>query len=121
MDSQNFAGFPMEDELQAAGSVAADLAARDFAIVRHSDFVRNILVGELFLGLADERNLRDRVDPVGIIGRIGMHRRSEGPRRGNAALLHRYGSEAREADHIADSVYIGLRRTEIAIYLNAAA
>src|SRR5260370_33764498 len=70
VNAQQLARLAMEDELEASGGVAADLAPRDFAIVGQADFVRNVLFGELFLRLADERNFGAGVNPVGVVGRI---------------------------------------------------
>src|SRR5436190_1763668 len=61
--AQDLAGFTMEDELEASGGVATNLPTRDFAIVRHADFVGNVLSGKLFFGLADERDFGDGVNP----------------------------------------------------------
>ena len=94
--------FAMEDELQPSGGVAANLAAGDFAIVGHADLVRHILVGELFLGFADERNLGDGVNAVRINGRDWSALATERVRGGDAALLHGDRSEAREPDDVAD-------------------
>ena len=71
VDAQQLFGFAMKDHLQAAGGVAANLAARNLAIIRHADLVGDIFVGELLFGLADEGNLRDGINPVRITGRIG--------------------------------------------------
>ena len=55
----------MEHNLQAAGSVAANLAARDLAIVGDADLIRYVLIRELLFRFADERNLWNGVDAVG--------------------------------------------------------
>ena len=88
----------VEDELEPAGGVAADLAAGDLAVVSDADLVGDVLVGELLLGLADEADLGDGVDAVGVEAGIREHFVvAEGARGCDAALLHRDGSERREA------------------------
>src|SRR5437764_1889955 len=99
MHSQNLPGFAMENQLQPPGRVAPNLPARDLTIIRHTHLVRDIRVRELLFRLADEGYLRDRVNPVRIERRIGAGRQTEGESGGQAALLHRYRSEAGEADH----------------------
>ena len=93
VDAQDLARFAVEDELEAAGGVGADLAARGFAIESHADFVGDIFVGELFFGFADEADFGNGVDAVGIEagvgGGVGI---VEGARGSDAALLHRDGS-----------------------------
>ena len=64
--AEDLAGFAVEDELEPACRVAANLAARDFAIVGHTDFVGDILVSELFFGLADEADFGNGVRWVSI-------------------------------------------------------
>src|SRR5947209_2397749 len=44
----------MEDNLQPAGSIAANLPASDLPIIRHADLVWNILIRQLFFRLADK-------------------------------------------------------------------
>ncbi len=45
-------GFAVEDELQAAGGIAADLTAGNLAIICHPDFIGDILrFGQLFFRL----------------------------------------------------------------------
>ena len=56
----------MEDELETAGGIAANLASRNLAIVSHAHFIRDVLIGQLFLGFANEADLGDGVDAVGI-------------------------------------------------------
>ena len=41
----NLARVAVEDELQAASGVAANLATRGFAVESHADFVRHVFVG----------------------------------------------------------------------------
>ena len=69
--AEDLARLAVEDQLEAAGGVAANLAAGDFAVVGQADFVGHVLVGQLLLGLADERDFRDGVDAVGIEAGIG--------------------------------------------------
>src|ERR1700733_11837348 len=54
MNTEQELRFAMKDQLQPPRCIAADLAARNLAIVCHSYFVRHIFVGELLLSLADE-------------------------------------------------------------------
>src|SRR6185312_8749993 len=112
----------MEDELEAAGGVAADLPARDLAVVGYADFVRHIFLGELFFGLADEADLRNGVDAVGIkagVGEDGFV--TEGAGGGDAALLHGDGCERREPDHISGRENIRNLGAEVLVDWNAAA
>ncbi len=62
--AQNFARFAVEDQLQPAGGVAADLAARGFAIVGDAHFVGHVFVGQLLFVLADEGNFGNGVNAV---------------------------------------------------------
>ena len=71
MHAEHLAGVAMKDELQAAGGVAANLAARGFAIIRHAHFVGHVFVGQLLFGLADEADFGNGVDAVGIKAGIG--------------------------------------------------
>src|SRR5579862_5597569 len=45
VDPQDLAGFAVEDQLEASGGIAADLAAGDLAIIRHAHLVGNVFVG----------------------------------------------------------------------------
>src|ERR1700761_3504867 len=93
----------MKDDLEPARGVAANLSSRDLAIVGHADLIGNIFIGQLLFGLADEGDLRDRIDAVRIVSRIGVRAVVvEGASHGDAALLHRYRRERREADDVAD-------------------
>src|SRR5580704_17793553 len=111
----------MKDNFQAAGSVASDLAASDLAVVRHADFVRNVLVCELFFSLADERNLRDGINSVRITGWVGLNDFAKRVGGGDAALLHGNRGQAGKPDDIAHGVNVGLGSTVVGIYFNAAA
>src|SRR5579864_6809729 len=75
VDSEQLLGLAMKDELQTAGGIAANLAARDFAIIRDADLVGDIFVCELFFGFADEGNLGNGINSVRIISRV---RRDQG-------------------------------------------
>src|SRR6185369_12849836 len=66
MHAEDLFGFAVEDQLQPPGGVAANLTSCNFAIIRDSHFVRDVVVGKLLFGLADERYLRNGVDPVRI-------------------------------------------------------
>src|SRR5579883_1370456 len=108
VDAQHLLRFAMEDDLQASGGVAADLAAGDLSIKSHADLVRNVFVGKLLLGLADERNFGDGEDAVRIAGRVGVQVLAEGVRGGDAALLHGDRGQARKADDVACGEDVGL-------------
>src|ERR1700759_3323716 len=103
----------MEEELEAAFGVAADLAPGDFAVVGDADFVGNVGFGELLFGFADEGNLRNGVDAVGIAFGIAADREAEGAGGGDAALLHGDGSQAGETDDVANGEDVRLLGTEI--------
>ncbi len=45
--------------------------------------------------------------PYGYVARIGLDLQSESARRGDAALFHRYRSQAGKADHVADGEDVG--------------
>ena len=101
--AQHLAGVAMEDELEPAGGIAANLAARHLAIVGHAHFVGNVLVGQLLFGLADEADLGNGVDAVGIEAGVGGGGVVvEGARGGDASLLHRDRGQRGKADHVAD-------------------
>ena len=87
--AQQFARLAMENQLEPAGGIAANLAARGLSIVGQAHFVRRVLLGQLFFGLPDERNLGDGVNAVGVGSAVGFDLEPEGARRGDAALLHR--------------------------------
>src|SRR5689334_17708712 len=98
----------MEDDLEAAGGVAANLSAADLSVVSDADFVGYVFIRELLLGLADEGDFRDGVDAVGIVGRIGVGAVVvEGARDSDATLLHGYRGERRETDDVADGEDVG--------------
>ena len=113
----------MEDQLQAAGGVAANLAARDLAIVGHAHFVGHVFVGELLFGLADEADLRDGVNAVGIDSWDWRCMRvvAEGAGGGDAALLHRDRGQAGKADHVADGEDVRHLGAEVLVDGDAAA
>src|SRR5260370_28692446 len=102
VDAEQFLGRGIEDEFQAPGGVAANLAPRNFAKKSHPDFVGNTLVCQLLLCFSNEGNFRNRINPVGIIGAIGIRRYAESPGCGDASLLHGNRAEAATANHIAD-------------------
>src|SRR5579863_1325379 len=70
VDAQDFFGLPVEDELQAAGGVSADLTAGDLAVVPDADLVRHVLVRQLLFGLSQERDLGNGVHAERIVGGI---------------------------------------------------
>src|SRR3569833_2185637 len=71
VDAENFARFSLEDELEAPGSVPADLASGSFAIESHANFVGDVLVSELLFSFADETDFGDGVNAVGIETGVG--------------------------------------------------
>ena len=83
------ARLAMENQLQAAGGIAANLAARYFTIIRNAHFIRCALFRQLLFGFADERNFRNRINSVGIILRIRHHALiAKDACGGDATLLH---------------------------------
>src|SRR5216683_915479 len=118
---EQFFRVGLKNQLEAAGGVAANLAARDFAEKRDAHFVGNTFFRELFFGFADEGNFRDGVNAVGIIRAIGMDRNAKGIGGGDAALLHGDGAQAREADDVADRENVRLLGAVIGIHDNAPA
>src|SRR5438105_2880634 len=111
----------MEEQLKAAIDLATNLAARDLAIISDANFIGHVFIGELFFCFADEGNLRNGVDAVGIAGGIGVHVEIESAAGGDAALLHGNGSEAREADDVADRENVRLRSAIVGVHLDTAA
>ena len=71
VNAQKRVVFAMEDDLQPPSRVSADLAAGDLAVVGHTDLVGHIFLGKLLFGLADEADLGDGVDAVGVKARVG--------------------------------------------------
>src|ERR1700733_6637301 len=69
--AQQVSCLAMENDLQASGGMAADLSPGGLAIISDAYFVGHVFIGELFLRLADKRNLRDRINPIGVVARIG--------------------------------------------------
>src|SRR5271154_6732336 len=98
-----------------------DLAACNLAVVGHADFVGNIGVGELLLGLPNEGNLGNGVNPVRVALRIGLHWQTESSCGGDAPLFHGNGSQAGKADHVAHREDVRLGGAEIRVNFNAAA
>src|SRR5215472_2618965 len=102
MHAENQMVLAMEDQLQTSCRIAANLPARNLTVVSHPYLVGHVLFCELFLGLADEADLRNRVDAVGVKAMIRHHVViAERARRRDASLFHRNRSERREANHIA--------------------
>src|SRR6185436_15141425 len=99
VDAQDLPRLLMEEQLEPARGVANDLAARDLTVVRHARLVGYADRGEVLLGTAHEGDLRDGVEPVREEPRRYRGLQAEGAGRGDAALLHGHGGEAREADH----------------------
>ena len=112
----------MKDQLEAAGGVPANLASRCLAIVGHADFVGHVFVGELLFRFADEADLRNGVDAVGIKAWVGAGRIVvEGARGGNAALLHGDRSQRGKANHIADGEDVRDLGLEVLVHGDSAA
>src|SRR5260370_1644843 len=86
--AEQFLGRGIEQQLQSSRGVAANLAARNFAEIRHADFVRNAFVRELLFGFSDEGNLGNGVNPIRVIRAVGMDGHAEGFRGGDAPLFH---------------------------------
>ena len=86
-----------------------------------ANFVRDAFLGKLFFGFADERDLRDGVDAVGIVRAIGMDGNAERVGRGHAALLHGNRAETWEPDDVADSEDVRLLGSVVGIDGDAAA
>src|SRR4030095_5658009 len=80
MHTEERFGLAMENQLEAPGRIPANLPARYLAIVSNTYLVRNVLFGELFLGLSYEGNLGDGVNAVGIVRWIGMNHQAESVR-----------------------------------------
>ncbi len=112
--------LPVEQDLQTPRGVAADLPARDLAVIREPDFVGHVLVGQLLLGAPDERDFRDRVDPVRIRARVGAQLETERVGGRQPALFHGDGRQAREPDHVPGRVDVRLRRPVLRVHRDAA-
>jgi hypothetical protein len=121
VDAEEMLGVGIEKDFEATGGVAANLSASDFAKIGHAHFVGNALVGELLLGFADEGNFGDGVNAVGIIGAVGIDGHAECFGGGDAALFHGDGTEAGEADDVADGEDVGLLGAIFVVDVNAAA
>src|SRR5882757_1824566 len=122
MHSQKMPRLAMKNNLQTAGGIAPDLPAGNLAIICDAHFVRHIFVGELLLGLADKRDLRDRINPVRIVAGIGDQVLvAEGARNGDSALLHRYRGQTGEANHVSHGEDVRHLGAEVFVYRDAAA
>src|ERR1700733_507505 len=89
VDAENGPVFAMEDQLQAPRGVAANLSARDLAIIRDADLVGHILLGQLLFRFADEGDFRNGVDAVRVkagVRLLGLIAKGTGD--GDASLLH---------------------------------
>src|SRR5580658_203186 len=118
---QHLLGLTMKAYLQTSRGVAANLAARDLAIVRHTHFVGNVLIGELLFGFPDERDFGDGINAVRITGRVRDQLLAESSSRRDAPLLHRNGCQAGKSDYVADGVNVRLRGPIFAINFDAPA
>ena len=111
----------MEDHLEEARLVAEDLAACDFGVPRHADFVRHLGARERLLGGADHRDLRHGVDPDREVCRHRGRFGAEGVTRGQTTLLARGGREARISDHVACGKDVRHVGAELRVHAHAAA
>src|SRR5207253_181042 len=84
----------IEKQLQSAGGVTANLAARDLAKIGHAHFVGNSFVRELLFRFANEGDFGNAVNPVRVIRAVGMDGHAEGAGGGDAALFHGNRAEA---------------------------
>ena len=87
----------------------------------NADLERHTLAGELVLGLPDEADLGNAVDPDRLRLVRGVHRLAAGMVRGQPALLHGRGSQRREPDHVADGVDVRDLGLEVLIHRDPAA
>ena len=88
VDAEQLQGVPVENELHQTFEVPDDLAAGDLLVKRTPHLIGNRRSRELFFGLADGRDFRDRVDAVGPhFGDLGLDD-LEGMAGRQAALFH---------------------------------
>src|ERR1700679_923830 len=93
---------PMEDQLQPTGRITSDLSAGNLAVVRNANLVWHILFGELLFCLADEADLGNRINSVGIKSGLRKDRVvAKRPCGSHPALLHPHRSQRWKPDHIA--------------------
>src|SRR5271166_3901639 len=64
--AQDLPRLAVKNQLQPPRRVAAYLSARNLPVVRYAHFVRYVFLGKLLFRLADEGDLRNGIDPVGI-------------------------------------------------------
>ena len=111
----------VKEHLEEAAVVAEDLAARDLAIARDADFVRNLCLRQRDSGLADHRDLRERVDPDRkVLGHL-RRRRAERVTRGEPPLFARRRGQTRIADHVARREDVRNRGAELGVDGDSAA
>src|ERR1700680_119647 len=101
--------------------MAADLPARDLAVIGYAHFIGNIRLGELLLCFPNKRNLRNCINAVGIALGVAADRKPEGASAGDSPLFHRDGSETWKSDYIADGENVFLGGTKIRVYRDASA
>src|SRR5579884_736996 len=111
----------LEDQLQSSRRISANLPARNLPEIRNPDFVRHSRIRQLLFRLPNKRNLRNGVNPVGIICRVRMNRHPKRFRRRNPPLLHGYRTQARESDHVPHSIDVRLFRPVVRIHGDAPA
>ena len=71
MYAENLARIAMKDQFETACGVSANLPTRCFAIEGHTNLVGHVFIRELFFGFADEADLGNRVDAIGVEAGIG--------------------------------------------------
>jgi len=103
-NAEQAACVEIEDHFHEAGIQPHDVTARGFAETRNAGLVWDALLADLLFGHADRGNFRDRVDAVRKEFRRRMCFSAEGMTGGDAALLHRGGSETRKTDDVANGV-----------------
>ena len=99
--AEQFLRGRIEKQLQSAGGVTANLAARDLAKIGHAHFVGNSFVRELLFRFANEGDFGNAVNPVRVIRAVGMDGHAEGAGGGDAALFHGNRAEAGKTNDVA--------------------
>src|ERR1700719_2292516 len=120
MHAEKLLRIRIKNQFQAAGGVAANLAARNCPEKRDTHFVGHPFLGELLFRFANERNFWNGVNPVRIVSAIRTNRNAKGIGGSDATLLHGNGTKAREADDIADRENVWLLGAVIIVDRNAA-
>ena len=92
---------PVKEHLEETAVVTQDLPARDLPVSRHAGLVGDLRLGQLVLGRADHRDLRDGIDADREMGGHGARVDAERVTGGQPPLLRRGRGEARIADDVA--------------------